>query len=80
MVYHHTTFFVPISNGSLVIAMKPEAKYKFRAVAMLFTFYEQVRKCAQSVTILVRSAGSDEILEEHLLIAWKPWEKRTVKK
>jgi len=35
-------FHIPISNGSLVIAIKPEAKYRFHAAAiLLFIFYKK---------------------------------------
>jgi len=36
MIYHHTKFYMPRSNDSLIIAIKREDNYKFRATTMLF--------------------------------------------
>jgi hypothetical protein len=37
----HTKFYVLNVKGSLIITIKPKAKEKFRAAAMLFTSYKE---------------------------------------
>jgi hypothetical protein len=43
MIYLHTQFHMPRSNGSLVIAIKLQAKYIFHSDAMLFYFLQKAK-------------------------------------
>lgn len=35
IIYHRTKFNIPSSNGSLIIVIKPKAKYIFQAESIL---------------------------------------------
>jgi hypothetical protein len=47
MIYLHVKFHIPNSNNSLVIAIKPEAKYRFHAVAILLSYILQKKNPRQ---------------------------------
>jgi hypothetical protein len=44
LVYAHTIFHTPSSNGSLVITIKPKIKYTFHAAATLFLYIPHTKK------------------------------------
>jgi hypothetical protein len=38
MLYLHTEFHIPCSNGSLVIDIKPKARNRFRAASLMLLY------------------------------------------
>jgi hypothetical protein len=59
MIYVHTTFHMPGSNGPSVIATKPTAKYRLHATAiLLYTFYKRIAS--------MKAASFSRIIFRHL--------------
>jgi hypothetical protein len=44
MIYLHTKFQVPTSNGSLVIALKQKAKHRLHTAALLLLYIPHKKK------------------------------------
>jgi len=52
-MYLHTKYRLPFSNGSLVIAIKPQANYRFRAAAILLFYSLRNTSFNKSCTFFV---------------------------
>jgi hypothetical protein len=64
MIYHYSKFRIPSSNGSSVIAIKPEAKHRFHAVTILFCVLQKnpLTKVAYFSKICYHTSFQDPIL------------------